>query len=182
MQDESRASRPRLGRSGLRLRRPGVGDLNTLVALEAASFDDPWPRSVLASELPRDDAVLLLAEIADSGQPGSEDGPPARAAGYAAYRAAAGEAELLRLAVSPAWRRRGVAGYLLTAGDRALAEASAEVCYLEVRASNRGALAFYRRAGFHRIGRRPAYYPNGDDALLLARAVRGDESSRRRPG
>jgi len=37
---------------------------------------------------------------------------------------------------------------------------------LEVRASNAAAQALYTAAGFVADGRRPGYYPDGEDALL----------------
>jgi ribosomal-protein-alanine N-acetyltransferase len=43
----------------------------------------------------------------------------------------------------------------------------AERATLEVADSNGAALALYGRLGFQRAGRRPAYYRNGEDALIL---------------
>jgi len=173
MQDRNRpATSPhgaaREGSASLRLRKPTTADLEILVDIEAACFASPWPTASLAAELSHDNALLVLAELPSGGAAGSAGG---RAVGYAAYRAAAGEAELLRLAVVPAARRLGIASALLAAGDDALAEAGADVCYLEVRSENRAARAFYEQAGFHAIGVRPRYYADGDDAHLLARAV-----------
>jgi [ribosomal protein S18]-alanine N-acetyltransferase len=57
--------------------------------------------------------------------------------------------------------------------ERARSE-GARVLYLEVRPSNRPALALYRRADFIRIGVRKSYYraENGrEDALVFARAL-----------
>jgi [ribosomal protein S18]-alanine N-acetyltransferase len=85
-------------------------------------------------------------------------------------RAAAGEAEILTLAVLPAARRQGLGRALLAA---ALAEAGARGAgemFLEVAAGNAAARALYAAAGFTPVGRRPAYYPDGQDALVL-RAV-----------
>jgi ribosomal-protein-alanine N-acetyltransferase len=46
--------------------------------------------------------------------------------------------------------------------------AGARHAYLEVRASNQGAIAFYTRLGFRACGRRPKYYRNPEeDAVLL---------------
>ena len=38
---------------------------------------------------------------------------------------------------------------------------------LEVRPSNRRAQLLYRRLGYHVIGRRPRYYGDGEDALVM---------------
>ncbi len=47
------------------------------------------------------------------------------------------------------------------------AGAGAAVMLLEVAADNSAAAALYARAGFGQAGRRPRYYPDGTDALLL---------------
>ena len=42
---------------------------------------------------------------------------------------------------------------------------------LEVRADNHGALAFYAREGFVEIDRRPRYYSDGAEAIVLRRSL-----------
>ncbi|MBI2818416.1 MAG: ribosomal protein S18-alanine N-acetyltransferase [Acidobacteria bacterium] len=80
------------------------------------------------------------------------------------------EAELDNLAVSPAWRRRGIAAELLeTAWQRATERAHAAM-FLEVRRSNTAALRLYQRAGFLNVGVRTSYYTNpSEDAIQLVR-------------
>ena len=164
MQEES----PLPAAPALHVRRAVEADLPALVALEAAGFADAWSEDSLAVELTYPESIVLIAEVP---APAAAGGAP-RAAGYAAYRAVLGEGELLRLAVAPERRRHRVASALLAAGDEALAATGCDTCFLEVRADNHGALAFYAERGFHRIGRRHGYYGRGLDALLLARAVR----------
>ena len=64
------------------------------------------------------------------------------------------EAEILNLAVAPAWRRRGVGRALIGA----IWESLAGDVYLEVRESNEGARRFYETLGFQAVGLRPEYY------------------------
>jgi ribosomal protein S18 acetylase RimI-like enzyme len=71
-----------------------------------------------------------------------------------ARQTAPGEREILNLAVDPSQRRRGVARALLQAE---LGRDKTQ-WFLEVRASNRGAIALYQDAGFRVAGRREAYY------------------------
>lgn len=55
-------------------------------------------------------------------------------------------------------------------GFQAVAGGLVEVT-LEVRASNHGARAFYRRHGFAETGLRPGYYSdNGEDAVIMTAA------------
>jgi len=87
--------------------------------------------------------------------------------GLLAYRVIHDEGEILNLAVHPHWRRQRVAHSLL-----AHVLPLAPVWFLEVRASNQPALALYRQLGFHQAGRRPQYYSDGEDALLLRLGLR----------
>jgi [ribosomal protein S18]-alanine N-acetyltransferase len=92
----------------------------------------------------------------------------AEAVGSALFRQAGGEAELLRVATRPAWRRGGVARRLL-AGALAELDAAGVDCFLEVRADNLAAQQLYSRLGFSPTGLRRGYYRDGCDARLFAR-------------
>ena len=131
-----------------------MADLNAIAELEKAAFQDFWPAEMLACEIEHPRAILLLA---------LRDGRPV---GYAAFRHAAGEAELLRLAVRPEERRRGVARALFIEGAGRLQEEGLQVCFLEVRLDNAPAIALYESLGFTRTGRRRGYYRDGTDALI----------------
>ena len=97
--------------------------------------------------------------------------------GFAAYSAVpgvgGGECELENIAVVEPWRRQGIALRLLAAGmlwcrTWGLTGESDAGLRLEVRASNRSAIAFYERAGFMVTGRRRGYYAQPEeDAMLL---------------
>ena len=84
---------------------------------------------------------------------------------------AAGEAELLRIAVSPEARGQGLGRKLLEACQQDLAEAGMTRLFLEVRASNAPAIGLYWACGWKPVGRRPGYYPDGEDAALYQRAA-----------
>ena len=143
------------------LRTARLDDLERIAWLEQLGFPDPWPRELLAYEISHPMSLVLVAVWA-------EGLPPA---GYASFRKGGGEAELLRLAVAPGERRRGVARALVTGGIERLRPAGIETCFLEVRTNNDGAIAFYQELGFERVGRRPGYYRDGSDALVYARPV-----------
>jgi len=141
--------------------RPARGaDLLRLAEIETASFADAWPVDLLAVELVHPQAILLAVS--------REREPPA---GYAVFRHVAGEAELLRIGVDPGERRQGLARALVAAGLARLRQEKVEVCHLEVRADNQGAIALYEELGFERTGRRRGYYRDGTDALLYAKSL-----------
>lgn len=135
------------------------GDLSTIAEIEEAAFQDFWPREMLACEIEHSRAVLLLA---------SRNGRPV---GYAAFRHAADEAELLRLGVRPEARRLGVAQALVAEGLARLRQEGVQVCFLEVRQDNEPAITLYERLGFARNGRRHGYYRDGTDALIYVQEL-----------
>lgn len=77
-----------------------------------------------------------------------------------------GEAELLRVAVAPGFRRSGVARALLRASVKGLREMGIQEARLEVRVSNTGARSLYEGEGWQFQGLRRAYYRDGEDAAL----------------
>ncbi|MCB1057640.1 MAG: ribosomal protein S18-alanine N-acetyltransferase [Acidobacteria bacterium] len=143
----------------------GTHDLDALAALEAVVFDPPWSPGQLAAAL-------------EAPPPGADAGPLTlviRAgdalAGYALFQRVLDEAELLRLAIGPEHRRRGLGARLLEVGLARLAELGVVRCHLEVAASNQPAIGLYELFGFVPSGLRRGYYPDGDDALLMQRAA-----------
>ena len=85
--------------------------------------------------------------------------------------AAVGEAELLRLAVSPEARRQGLARRLLEESEIYLRSAGIDTLHLEVRSSNQAAQALYEALGWKLQRTRKAYYPDGEDALIYAKQL-----------
>jgi ribosomal-protein-alanine N-acetyltransferase len=87
--------------------------------------------------------------------------------GFALGRVAAGEAEVLTLAVRPSARRAGLGRALMAALIAEAARRGAEVLFLEVSEANLAARALYAALGAHEAGRRRRYYQDGSDALVL---------------
>ena len=145
------------------LRPLGALDLDRAAALHAEAFvpwgERAWTRQDVAELLVSPGVAGLLLEV-DGGD-----------AGLAICRVAADEAELLTIAVRPAYRRRGAARHLLTAAIDHARSAGARALFLEVATDNPGARALYELAGFCAIGNRPAYFRRGDrpaaDALVM---------------
>ena len=90
-----------------------------------------------------------------------------RPAGFALAREVADEAELLLLAIRPAFRRSGIGTALLRSIVADAHERGAEMLHLEVRANNE-AIRLYRNEGFEKIGERHDYYRGNDGKLFDA--------------
>jgi ribosomal-protein-alanine N-acetyltransferase len=89
--------------------------------------------------------------------------------GFILSRLAAGESEILSVAIAPAWRGRGFAGPLLDLHLRRLAGLGARAVFLEVGDNNAPANRLYCNAGFYEVGRRSGYYDRDATALILRR-------------
>jgi [ribosomal protein S18]-alanine N-acetyltransferase len=129
-------------------------DLPAVLAIERRSFQTPWSLAMFVLELSKPSGICLAAE-GDEGL-----------IGYLVCSRYADVWHLMNVAVTPEWRRQGIASRLL---ERLFDEAGPDARYtLEVRTSNRGAIAMYRRFGFRPAGHRRRYYhDNGEDALVM---------------
>jgi len=82
-----------------------------------------------------------------------------------------GEAELLRIAVRPAARGRGLGRRLLRATTEALRDLGITELHLEVRVSNGAARHLYEAEGWLMAGLRKGYYRDGEDAALYGKSL-----------
>ena len=140
-------------------------DLDLLAALEARAFPDPWQRTALEP--------LFAAAAAEAYV---VFGAAGLAEAYALFQLLPGECELLRIGVVPEGRRRGVGSALLSEALARLADAGRTVCHLEVRAGNEAARALYEGLDFALVGRRRAYYSDGEDAVRYRRDARPERA------
>ena len=137
-------------------------DAESLHVLHAAAFDPPWG----AAEIERLMRIMGgFAVLSGGGAP----------EGFILARTVADEAEILTLAVAPAFRRRGTGRALVEAVAAEAQRRGAKTVFLEVATDNPGAIALYEAAGFSRAGLRRAYYARPDarpaDALVLRRPL-----------
>jgi [ribosomal protein S18]-alanine N-acetyltransferase len=146
-----------LGRAAPSLAAAQPSDAAAIAALHKASFQRGWGD---------DEVYRLLIDktvVADRAAMGRE------LIGFILSRLAAGEAEILSIAIAPHRRGRGFSRALLDLHLRRLAGLGARAVFLEVDEANAPARALYRHAGFYEVGRRQAYYQNGASALVLRR-------------
>jgi len=132
-----------------------------IAQLHGRSFDPAWDAGTVERLLSNPGSVALIA---------SAGAPPVMGA-FVLAQVAADEAEILMIAVDPAWRRKGVAAQLVDGVKRGAHRGGAQALFLEVAAGNTAAIALYRKAGFSESGRRKGYYarPDGsrEDAIVM---------------
>lgn len=86
---------------------------------------------------------------------------------YVSIYHAAGELEILNIAVAPAHRRRGYGKKMLSMMLQVAHKMGIQRAVLEVRMHNIPALALYKGIGFSQVGSRPHYYADtGEDAHI----------------
>ncbi|HJU38600.1 MAG TPA: GNAT family N-acetyltransferase [Tahibacter sp.] len=90
-------------------------------------------------------------------------------AGFGIMKYADTEAHLMLLGVVPGERRLGVGTALVQWLEATAATAGIELVWLETRAGNDAARAFYRRLGYRELARLPGYYRGREDALRLGK-------------
>ncbi len=143
---------------------PDSGEM--LARLHREDFIRPWSDHEFEQ---------LLAQDAVFGFAGLEIGKgSAGPVGFVLARHAAGEAEILTIAVARSHRREGLGWLLMDAVLRELHAARAEALFLEVDEANAGAIALYRRLGFREVGKRPRYYETATERKSAALVMRRD--------
>ncbi len=136
-----------------------------VAALEAAVMGtDAWSEALVVDELGRSDRVWWAAYAADPKMPLTADAP---LVGYAGGWVVDGDVQILKVGVDPAWRRHGIARALLARVADDARNLGARTCSLEVRAANAGAQALYGALGLTVAGKRPRYYSDGEDAVIM---------------
>lgn len=141
----------------------GPEDLEALQVLEAAQVM-PVSTSVALSVALASPQHRVFGAVGKHGQ----------LLGYALLATQVFDGELEAILVADDARRQGIARRLLAQVISAARERQLERLLLEVRTSNRAAIALYRAAGFEQDGNRKGYYPPAfgsverEDACLMS--------------
>jgi [ribosomal protein S18]-alanine N-acetyltransferase len=134
------------------------GDLDEVLVIERAQFDDPWSLQVLRDELDDPSRRYTKATL------------EAAVVGYLGIMVLQSESEahVNTIATAPSAEGRGVATALLLEGLRGIVMLGVRDVTLEVASRNLRAQRLYTRFGFAPVGVRRGYYPrSGDDALVM---------------
>lgn len=159
----ARSGRDRADATDTVFRIMAMTDLADVVRNEMRSYQFPWTAGIFADCIVGADNECWVVERDST------------IIGHGVLSHGAGEAHLLNVCIVRDRQGRGCGRRLVEhLLDRARERRSA-VVYLEVRPSNRVALALYASVGFREVGRRRDYYPaaNGNEeacvmALVLA--------------
>ncbi len=137
-------------------------DVPAVAALERAAYPFPWSEGIFRDCL----RVGYLCRVAEVER---------EVVAYGIVALGAVEAHILNICVRGDLRGRGVGRQMLMLLIERARQAGVEDAFLEVRPSNRLAIALYQSVGFVQVGVRKGYYQaeqGKEDALVLKLSVR----------
>lgn len=146
----------------LDLRPIDINDIDAIMAIERRVYTYPWTERI-------------FLDCLQAGYCGWKFEQLGEVVAYAMMSVGAGDAHLLNLCVKPEMQRQGVGRRMLSYLFTLARGHEARNIFLEVRPSNRSAIALYSRMGFNEVGTRNGYYvaANGrEDALIFAYRLR----------
>lgn len=144
------------------VRRWEENDSKDVAELEKACFSDPWSEAMVESSFSMETFFGFVAE---------EEG---KVVGYVGASSVFDTADILLIASSPSFRRKGAAKALLNAVEKEAAERGADRIMLEVDESNDAAINLYLSIGFKTIAERKDYYGAGKHAYIMEKMLLND--------
>lgn len=135
--------------------RLGKEDIPEVVALESQCFTMPWSEKQFS--LAFDQKIFSVFGLRYE----------EHLVGYVAIYHAAGELEILNIAVHPDFRNKGLGKRLLGLMLQVGKNMGIEQAFLEVRRSNAAAIALYEAYGFLQTGVRKKYYSDTQEDALV---------------
>lgn len=138
----------------------GNPDLISVLRIERMSFPTPWSEAIYRAELARERSVFLVAKKKRD------------VIGYGCAWVVYDEGHILKIAVDPAFRNKGIGRALMEVLTENLQKRGVQDLWLEVRDQNEVARSFYRSLGFEEVGVRSRYYSDtGEDAVLMLKLI-----------
>ena len=133
----------------------GSEHLSGVAELEKLCFSEPWSEKSL--ELLLHDGAVGFAVL--------EDGA---VVAYGGMTYVLDEGQITNIATHPSARRKGFGARIVGALCDFARESGLREIFLEVRASNEGAIALYSQSGFLRVGERRGFYRAPlEDAIIM---------------
>lgn len=136
------------------------GDTFAVSRIEQGIFSLPWSQKSFADACANADNVYLVC-VADG-----------VIAGYCGMWTVLGEGNITNMAVSPDYRRCGMAEMLMKTMEKYGNDKKVTSYFLEVRQSNVPAIALYEKMGYKNIGIRKRFYEKPvEDAVIMSKII-----------
>jgi len=145
--------------SAIKIEKINAQSAARMADIHQSCFDKAWSEIEFSALLHLTNTIGLVVQ--------SQEKP----IGLALVRVAIDEAEILTIGIRPEARQSGAGTALLQRAELETQAKGVRRLFLEVSVENQAAQALYNRAGYSEIGRRPGYYADGTDALVLEKAL-----------
>ncbi len=126
-----------------------VDDLSVISDIEKRSYDFPWNKNIFNDCLLSDYKTIVARK-------------DEVLVGYAVMTLSSSEAQILNLCVDQKYRNLGFGEKILDFLIKEVSNHKVFEIFLEVRPSNKKAIALYHKKGFEKVGERSAYYKHSD--------------------
>jgi [ribosomal protein S18]-alanine N-acetyltransferase len=140
-------------------------DVERIMHIEPHIYSHPWTAGNFTDSLKSGYSGWVLLDTAQTSE---------TIVGYALLMMVLDEAHLLNLSVAKSYQKQGLGRFLLTHMLQIAKNHEALHMFLEVRASNIGAISLYENMGFNEMSIRRNYYPakhGREDAVLMGLAL-----------
>jgi ribosomal-protein-alanine N-acetyltransferase len=134
-------------------------DIYQIIVIEHSSFSNPYPTDVLTFLYEKYPDTFLVAE-----QGGT-------VLGYIAGIPSWKEGHIVSVAILSSWRRKGIARQLVEELSMIFRELGKKRIKLEVRVSNKAAIALYEKLGFEKQKVIKNYYEDNEDAVMMKKRL-----------
>lgn len=139
-------------------------DFPSVLAIESASFGDPWDEDDFLEVLGKRNCIGMVAEAGE------------QVVGFMIYELHPGHIELGNFAVDPSHQREGIGSQMMAKLLGKLSPGRRTAIELHVRESNLSAQLFYRSHGFKATGVDRGYYEDPDEGAYVMRATIADDT------
>lgn len=142
-----------------------ASDLEAVVEIENQVQSHPWKKNQFEESLTSYVSTVIVRNQ--------------QVVGFCILQPVVDEANLLLMAIHPSQQGKGL-GYQLLEESIALLKNNPVQIFLEVRESNKAAIALYEKSDFHQIDLRKNYYPHKDGsrehAIIMVKTCSDDFS------
>lgn len=141
-----------------------IKHLDEIVRIERENFPDPWKKEYFRQELflpLRYNRVILI----------EDENLSQKLIGYLLSHYTLDELHIAKIATDKKYQRMGVSSILMEKCISFCILKKIKCISLEVRVSNTPAIKFYEKYKFEKVYIRKKYYPNGEDAYFMMKAL-----------
>ncbi len=145
---------------GLRILPMNSKDIGEAYKIEQLSYRTPWSK-----------AMFMMDYLLNNNSRYYSAKRMGRVVGFIAVWNEKERLHIVNIAVHPDYRRKGIGKRLIEFAIQLAKREGKKEIYLEVRVSNIAAQMLYKQAGFEVYRKKPNYYDDGEDGLVMKKVI-----------